>query len=56
MAELRIEALHLASGQATLVDHDGDGIGDALTAGTWQAEIDLGQGLRHVPAIFAGVR
>jgi hypothetical protein len=56
MAELRIEALHLASGQATLVDHDGDGIGDVLTGGTWQAEIDLGQGLRHVPAVFAGVR
>lgn len=56
MAEIRFEVLHLASGEATLVDADGDGIADRITAGTWQAELDLGQGLRRAPATFTGAR
>jgi hypothetical protein len=56
MAAMRLEALHLASGQATLVDDDGDGIGDRITGGTWQAELNLGLGLRHAPASFTGAR
>lgn len=56
MAAMRLEALHLAAGQATLVDDDGDGVGDRITAGTWQAELNLGLGLRHTPATFTGTR
>jgi hypothetical protein len=56
MAALRLEALHLAAGQATLVDDDGDGVGDRLTGGTWQAEMNLGLGLRHTTASFTGAR
>jgi hypothetical protein len=52
----RLEILHLAGGAATLADDDRDGIADRLTAGTWQAELDLGAGLRHAPATFTGVR
>jgi hypothetical protein len=56
MAVMRLEALHLASGQATLVDDDGVGVGDRITGGTWQAELNLGLGLRHTPASFIGGR
>lgn len=56
MAAMRLEALHLAAGQATLVDDDGDGVGDRITGGTWQAELNLGLGLRHTPATFTGTR
>jgi hypothetical protein len=56
MAELRFEVLHLANGAAMLVDVDGDRVADQITGGTWQAELDLGQGLRHAPATFAGTR
>jgi hypothetical protein len=56
MTEIRLEALHLANGQATLIDNDGDGVADRITGGTWQAEINLGLGLRHAPASFTGTR
>ena len=56
MADLRIDLLHLASGQAALVDATGDRVADRIIAGTWQAELDLGQGLRHTPATFTGTR
>lgn len=56
MAQIRFEALHLAGGQATLVDDDGDGLAERITDGTWQAELDLGQGLRRGPATFTGTR
>jgi len=52
----QITALHFASGGATLVDDDGDGIGDRITGGTWVAEMNLGLGLRHTPATFTGLR
>jgi hypothetical protein len=56
MAEQRLEALHLASGTSRLVDDDGDGDGDRIVDGTWTAELNLGLGLRHAPATFAGER
>ena len=56
LADMRIEALHLASGSALLVDEDGDGVGDSIADGTWEAEMNLGLGLRKAPATFTGVR
>lgn len=56
LADMRIEALHLASGDAKLVDDDGDGIGDRVVDGTWDAEMNMGLGLRHAPATFSGAR
>lgn len=56
MAAMQLEALRLASGQAHLVDDNGDGVGDTITGGTWQAELNLGLGLRHTPATFASAR
>ncbi len=55
-AAMRLEAFHLATGTARLVDDDGDGYGDQITDGVWQAELNIGLGLRHAPATFAGVR
>jgi len=51
-----ITALHFAAGSATLADDDGDGVGDRITGGTWDAEMNLGLGLRHTPATFTGTR
>ena len=56
LAAYRLEALHLASGQSRLVDDDGDGVGDKIVEGTWDAELNLGLGLRHTPATFTGTR
>ena len=53
---VRFDAIHLASGTATLVDTDGDGRGERLDAGVWAAEIDVSQGLRSVPATFTATR
>ncbi|MBS1119723.1 MAG: hypothetical protein H6Q90_1951 [Deltaproteobacteria bacterium] len=56
MSALRLDVLHFASGTATLVDEDGDGVGDKVVDGTWNAELNLGLGLRHAPAAFEGSR
>jgi hypothetical protein len=56
MTSQRLEALHFASGGARLVDEDGDGIGDKIVEGTWDAELNIGLGLRHAPATFEGER
>ena len=53
---INLDVVHFASGTATLVDDDGDGVADRITAGTWDAEVNGGQGLRHVPATFTGAR
>jgi hypothetical protein len=53
---LRFDALHLAAGSATLVDADHDGAVEALAAGVWDAEINAGMGLRHVPATFTATK
>lgn len=56
MAAMRLEALHLITGAATLVDDTGDGLGDRIVDGEWQAELNIGLGLRHAPATFVGAR
>lgn len=56
LAAMRLDVLHLAQGRARLVDDDGDGIGDRIADGIWQAELNLGLGLRHAPATFTGSR
>lgn len=56
LAEERFDALHFISGTATLVDADHDHVAEALVSGTWDAELNAGQGLRHVPATFIGER
>ncbi len=56
LAEMRFDALHFAAGKATLVDANRDGVAESLASGTWTAELNAGQGLRHVPATFTGER
>jgi len=56
MAAMRLEVFHLASGNARLVDDDRDGYGDRIVDGVWQAELNLGLGLRKAPATFDGAR
>jgi hypothetical protein len=56
LAAMRLDVLHLANGSARLVDDDGDGVGDRIAGGVWQAKLNLGLGLRHAPATFVGTR
>lgn len=49
LAALRFDAIHFSGGTAKLE-------GEALTGGVWTAEINAGQGLRHVPATFSATR
>jgi len=56
LAAMRLDVLHFAEGAARLVDDDGDGVGDRIEGGVWQAELNLGLGLRHAPASFTGAR
>ena len=56
MTAQRLEALHLASGGVRMIDEDGDGVGDKLVEGTWDAELNIGLGLRYAPATFEGSR
>jgi len=56
LAAMRLDVLHFAEGTARLVDDDGDGVGDRIADGVWQAELNLGLGLRHAPATFSGTR
>jgi hypothetical protein len=56
MAAMRLEAFHILSGTSRLVDEDGDGVGDKIVDGTWDAQLNLGAGLRHAPATFTGSR
>ena len=56
MAANKLEAMHLISGTVRLVDEDGDGVGDKLVDGHWEAELNVGLGLRHAPATFEGER
>jgi hypothetical protein len=55
-SEMRFDAVHFISGSATLVDADSDGNVEALSAGAWDAEINAGMGLRHVPATFTAAK
>jgi hypothetical protein len=56
LAAQRLEAFHIIGGTVQLVDDTGDGVGDRLANGTWDAELNLGLGLRHAPATFEGSR
>jgi hypothetical protein len=56
VAGVRFDVLHFAAGSARLVDASGDRVADALTGGVWDAEINAGAGLRHVPASFTATR
>jgi hypothetical protein len=56
LAAMRLEVFHFASGNARLVDDDSDGYGDRIVDGVWQAEMNLGLGLRKAPATFVGAR
>lgn len=56
MKELDLNAVHFESGEASLLDADGDGAADRLDAGQWQAKVNLGQGEREVAAHFDGER
>lgn len=55
-ADLRFDALHFATGTATIVDANHDGTAEALASGVWMAEINAGQGLRPAPATFTATR
>ena len=46
---MRFDAIHFAAGSATVTS-------TGLTGGVWTAEINAGQGLRHVPATFSATR
>lgn len=56
LAAMRLEVFHLASGNARMIDDDGDGYGDQIIDGVWQSEMNLGLGLRKAPATFTGAR
>lgn len=57
LAEQRFDAIVFASGTADLWDDTAeDGVLDLLDGGVWQASINLGQGLRPIPATFVGAR
>jgi hypothetical protein len=38
------------------VDDDGDGVADRIVDGAWDAQMNLGLGLRHAPATFTATR
>lgn len=56
IAAFRVEAFHVISGDAQLVDDNQDGVADRITDGHWDAEMNLGMGLRHTPATFSATR
>lgn len=56
IAAFRIEVFHFISGDARFVDDNQDGVADRITDGTWDAEMNLGMGLRHTPATFTAKR
>jgi hypothetical protein len=55
-AKLNMEAFHMISGDARLVDDDSDGIADRIVEGKWDSELNWGIGLRKAPAVFEATR
>jgi hypothetical protein len=53
---LNLEAFHMISGAARLVDDDADGVADRIVDGRWDSEMNLGLGLRKAPASFSATR
>lgn len=56
IAPINATAVLFTHGSARLVDSTGDGIADAIADGTWDAQADLGQGLRASTATFVAHR
>jgi hypothetical protein len=56
LAAVQIDELHFSQGTAIVVDEDGDGEGDRITDGVWQAELNLGGAPLGAKATFAGER
>lgn len=56
LAAFRIDVFRFITGAARLVDDDQDGVADRIVDGAWDAEMNLGLGLRHAPATFTGTR
>ena len=55
-AAFRIDVFHFISGDARFVDDNQDGVADRIVDGNWDAEMNLGLGLRHTPATFTATR
>jgi hypothetical protein len=55
-AKLNLDAFHMASGTARLVDDDGDGIADRIVDGVWDSEMNIGLGMRKAPSTFTAAR
>ena len=55
-SKLNLETFRFISGYGRLVDDTGDGVGDRIVEGVWDAELDIGLGLRHAPATFEATR
>ena len=56
LAAFRLDVFRFISGAARLVDDDQDGAADRIVEGAWDAEMNLGMGLRKAPATFAASR
>ncbi len=56
IAAFRIDVFHFISGKAQFLDDNQDGVADRIVDGTWNAEMNLGMGLRHTPATFTATR
>jgi hypothetical protein len=55
-AKYNLEAFHMISGVAHLVDDDADGVADRIENGTWDSEMNIGMGLRKAPSTFSADR
>lgn len=56
VAPINVNVMLFAHGKARLVDDGGDGIADHIVDGTWDAQVDVGQGLRAATATFVAHR
>lgn len=55
-AALDLEAFHMISGSARLVDDDSDGVADRIVDGVWDSEMNIGLGLRKAPSVWSATR
>jgi hypothetical protein len=56
VAAVDLDVFRFIAGSARLMDDNGDGLADRIIEGNWDAEINLGLGLRKAPATFAATR
>lgn len=52
LAPIEMDTLRLASGSATLVDDNRDGVADRIIDGTWHLEADAGMGVQTAQVTF----